>query len=238
MIRFNYIILLAFSFSSQLLAQNKFEAGGGINGSNFFCLNNSLNYSNKYIKDYSYSLFISYYKYYKQGKYRGVEIENSQISSQMIINYNAGHASYFHNATYDLGYIFTYLNFENIIINKHLIKLYYEISPCIGYLIKSHVKSNGWNYSAINQVDSLGFVVPNPTIRYWEKDESNSSDITKLFWGGRISIKINFYISEKIKLSMKSNFRMGFNNVLLIDNAPYTNIRSLNYMFGINYLIE
>lgn len=232
------LVIFLFGINNIALSQSEFGINGGISNSSFYNFFSKTDYESDYKSFYNYTFSIFYKKQIKETQFYGFELENKAFKSNLELNYFAGHASFYHNVMYDLNIINFYFIFEKSIFSNRRLDFRINISPYIGYMIKSYAKGTGWNYEYVSDIDTNGNNVSYLIVKNWSKDENNTNDLNKFNIGTRLCLNLILPLNEKLSFSVNNAYCFGLNNILKIENARYTCLRSIEFKMGLHYFLN
>lgn len=236
----NAIVLVIFLLGTNTIVfcQSEFGIKGGINNSSFYSYFSKTDYESDYKSFYNYTFSIFYKEQIKETQFFGFELENKALKSTMELYYNAGHASFYHNVTYDLNMIIFYFVYEKSLFSNGKIDFRLNISPYLGYMIKSYAKGTGWNYEYVSDIDTNGNNISYLIVKNWHKDEKNTNDLNKFNIGARLGLNLILPLSERLSFFVNNTYCFGINNILKIEDARYTGLRSIELKIGLHYYFD
>lgn len=231
----NILILFFLVISNTAISQSELGIKGGINNSSFFNYFSKPDYNSNYKSFNNYSFSIFYKRQFKETEFYGFELENKGVKSKFEMNYHAGHASFYHNVIYNLNLINLYFIYEKSIFSYDKLDFRINISPYIGYMIKSHARGTGWKYVSVSDIDTNGNNISYLTTNNWSKNENNTKDLNKFIMGARLGLALILPLSERFSVSFNNSYCIVLNNVLRINDARYTGLGSVELEIGVHY---
>lgn len=231
----NILVILLWGIYNTVFCQSELGINCGISNSSFYSFFSETDYKTDYKSFHNYTYSILYKEQIKETEFYGFEIENKTFKSKLELNYTAGHASFYHNVIYDLNMINFYLVYEKSIFSNPKLDFRINISPYAGYIIKSHAKGTGWNYEYVSEVDTNYNNISYLTVKNWVKDENNTVDLNKFSIGTRLGLNLILPLNERLSCSISNTYCFGLNNILKIEDANYTGLRSIEINIGFYY---
>jgi len=164
-----------------------------------------------------------------------IELQYKFQSADMEIKSNAGHASFYKNIDYSFQLLNLNLIYSFRLIEKKSLKMYFLLGPTFSYNINTIAKGNGWEFYYQTQIDTNGNPVQILTTRNWEKNESNSKDLSQFNFGFDIGLDFAIPINNKLDLLLQNRYNIFLTNIMTLDDLRHTSLLTGYLNLGLRY---
>lgn len=164
-----------------------------------------------------------------------IELQYKQQSADMEIKNNAGHVSFYKNLDYSFQLLNLNLIYSFRFIEKKSFKINFLIGPTFSYNINTIAKGNGWEFYYQTQVDTNGNPVQILTTRNWEKNESNSEDLSQFNIGLDLGLDFMIPINDRIDFLLQNRYNIFLTNITTLDDLRHTSLLTGYLNFGLRY---
>ncbi len=167
-----------------------------------------------------------------------IELQYRFQNADMEIKSNAGHASFYKNLDYSFQLLNLNLIYSFRLIEKKAFKMYFLFGPTFSYNINTIAKGNGWEFYYQMQVDTNGNPVSILTTRKWEKDESNSKDLSKFNIGVDIGLDFMIPINDRMDFILQNKYNLFLTNITTFDDLRHTSLLTGYLNLGLRYNLQ
>lgn len=143
-----------------------------------------------------------------------IELQYQFQSGDMEINNHASHiSSFYKNLNYSFHLLNLNLDYSLPLFENRSWKMYFLLGPTFSYNINTTAKGNGWNFYYQTQIDTNGNPVHILMTQNWEKNESNSKDLSKFNFGFDIGFNFVMPINNKLDFLLQNKYNIFFTSI-------------------------
>lgn len=167
-----------------------------------------------------------------------IELQYKLQNADMEIKNNAGHASFYKYIDYSFQLLNLNLIYSFMLIDKKSFKINLLFGPTFSYNIKTIAKGNGWAWYNQTQIDTNGNPIQNLTMKNWEKDETNSKDLSKFNMGLDMGIDFAIPMTSKLDLLLQNRYNIFLTNITTLKDLRHTSLLTRYFNLGLRYKLK
>ncbi|MGI6320500.1 MAG: hypothetical protein ACOXZK_05980 [Bacteroidales bacterium] len=167
-----------------------------------------------------------------------IELQYKLQNADMEIKNNAGHASFYKNIDYSFQLLNLNLIYSFMLIGKKSFKINFLFGPTFSYNIKTIAKGNGWEWHHQTQIDTNGNPIQTLAIKNWEKNETNSKDLSKFNFGFDMGIDFEIPITSKLDLLLQNRYNIFLTNITTLKDLRHTSLLTGYLNLGLRYNLK
>lgn len=215
-------------------AQQFIGISGGYSKETFFDFANKQDYDSRYhLKNGA--TFSSFYETKMDSTPNlRIELQYKFLNADMEIKNDAGHSSFYQKLNYSFQQVNLNLIYLFRIHESNSLKIFLPMGPTMAYTVNTKAKGNGWDFIYQTQIDTNGNPVQIITTRNWEKDESNSKDLSKFNFGFDMGLDFMIPINNKLDFILQNKYTFFFTNIKP-KTLKYTSLLTGSLNLGLRY---
>ena len=223
-----HIIFLNFIITSFSHAQNYIGVHAGYSAATLLDYSLNDDYSANYTIKSGVGLSVFYEGVYEENvsNYR-VELQYQYQEAGMEVDNDIGGDSFykdmdfsFHQLNLNLSYLFP-------LIKKSKIGMSLLVGATISVNMNTRSKGNGVDYVIVPIGPSFQ--------KYWEKDERNSKDLTKLNCGVNLGLEFLFPMNDRLDFLVQNKYYLSAMSAVKMSRVVYTPILTGQLNLGLRY---